>query len=93
MVKRFILWVLALAVSVCCGERHYVIIEVAKALESAQPGDTIIVQDGHYPDVDLHWHANATADKPVVVKALNPGKVVITGKSSLHSAARPPAVP
>ncbi|MCR5409287.1 MAG: right-handed parallel beta-helix repeat-containing protein [Bacteroidales bacterium] len=84
MVKRFILWVLALAVSVSCGERHYVIIEVAKALESAQPGDTIIVQDGHYPDVDLHWHANATADKPVVVKALNPGKVVITGKSSLH---------
>lgn len=84
MVKRVFLWGLALVVAVSCGERRYGVEDIAKALETARPGDTLVVRDGQYGDVVLRWRAQATAEKPVVVMAENPGKAVITGESSLH---------
>lgn len=84
MVKR-ILFSLSLVLALwSCGNRHYAITDIAKALDKAMDGDTLFVKDGEYADVKLVWKAAASPDTPVVVAAEHPGKVVITGESSLH---------
>ena len=84
MVRRIIIWGLALVLSASCGERSYMIAEVDKALIIAHPGDTIHVKGGVYTDVNLHWKTEASLERPIVVIAENPGEVILTGKSSLH---------
>lgn len=83
---RFIL-VLVLLVSATVSEaRDYEssLVDVAKCLKTAKPGDRILITDGTYSDVTLKWQAQGTADKPVIVEALHAGKVIINGKSSLQ---------
>lgn len=60
--------------------------EVASALKAAKPGDHIYVEDGVYADVLLKWSGQGSGQSPVVVEAVTPGRVVITGKSSLQLA-------
>lgn len=55
--------------------------EVAGRLKFAASGDTIFVADGAYSDLEMKWKAPGGA---VVVKALHPGQVTVTGKSSLR---------
>lgn len=84
MIKHF-LHIFLLVLAVCsCASRSYSLEDVGKALESASPGDTLIVRDGAWDDVDLRWCGKAEAGNPVVVKAEHPGQVVIGGRSSLH---------
>lgn len=83
MVRKCILWVLALTAMVSCGGRSYMLPEIEKALASAAPGDTLLIKDGNYADATLSWKASAPADKPVVVMAENPGKVILSGETSL----------
>lgn len=83
--RKHCVHILLLALAVCsCAPRTLSLGDVAKALESAGPGDTLIISDGVWNDVDLRWCGKADADKPVVVLAEHPGKVVISGRSSLH---------
>lgn len=60
--------------------------EVASCLSMAQPGDRIYIKDGQYDDIQLKWVANGTESAPVIVEALNPGKVKIGGSSTLRMA-------
>jgi len=57
--------------------------EVAEGLKVAQAGDTIVVANGVYRDVNLVWKAFGTTDRPIVVRAQEAGKVVLSGNSSL----------
>ncbi len=60
--------------------------DAMKALQSAKPGDTIIVATGTYKDVEISFVAKGDAAKPIVVKAQTPGKVIISGQSLLRLA-------
>lgn len=60
--------------------------EVASVLKTAKPGDRIQVKDGTYADISLKWSEQGSDKSPVVIEAVNPGQVVITGKSSLQLA-------
>lgn len=60
--------------------------EVASCLKTAQPGDQIYIQDGLYKDVQLKWVSKGTEKAPILIAALHPGKVKITGGSSLRLA-------
>lgn len=57
--------------------------DLNKLMESAQPGDTFLIQDGQWADMHLKVKAQGTAEAPIVIKALHPGKVIITGESTL----------
>lgn len=57
--------------------------EVGAALSRAAAGDTICISDGDYQDLELKWRAPGV---PVCVSALHPGKVILSGKSSLKIA-------
>lgn len=54
------------------------------AIKKAVPGDTIIMADQEWRDIDIKFKSNGTADKPVVLRAQTPGKVKLTGSSSLR---------
>lgn len=55
----------------------------AEAAQNITAGDTLILQDGTWPDASLKIHAEGTASKPVIIKAQTPGKVILTGTSRL----------
>lgn len=57
-----------------------------KALRNAKPGDTIVVANNTYKDVEIVFAAKGDAAKPIVVKAQTPGGVIISGQSSLRLA-------
>jgi poly(beta-D-mannuronate) lyase len=57
------------------------------ALSRAQPGDTLVLTNGTWRDATLVLSAAGTAGSPVTVRAETPGKVVLTGSSSLTFAA------
>ncbi len=84
MVKKLCPSLLLLLALCSCASRHYAITDIRKALDKAGDGDTLFVKDGEYADVKLVWKAAASPETPVVVAAEHPGKVVITGESSLH---------
>ncbi|MBS0479340.1 MAG: polysaccharide lyase 6 family protein, partial [Proteobacteria bacterium] len=60
----------------------------AAAAKGVQPGDRIILADGEWRDFQIKLVAEGTAAKPVVLTAEHPGKVVLTGQSSLAIAGR-----
>lgn len=49
----------------------------------AQPGDTIVIANGTYSDVNIELLGKGSAEAPIVVIAEEAGKVVISGNSSL----------
>ncbi len=58
--------------------------EFADALSNAKPGDKIILSNGTWKDFDILFAAEGTADRPIQLVAETPGKVVLTGQSSLR---------
>ncbi len=55
-------------------------------IKSSSPGDTLLILPGHYSDINLEIKAKGTKEKPVVIKAIIPGEIIITGMSSLKLA-------
>ncbi len=49
-------------------------------------GDVIKIKSGTYSDVRVSLTLNGTADKPIIIKADQPGKVILTGNSSISIA-------
>lgn len=54
-----------------------------KAVQSAKPGEVITIANGTYKDAQLILVGNGTSDKPIIVRAATPGKVILTGNSFL----------
>ena len=54
------------------------------AMKKVSSGGTVILKNGEWRDVMINAHGNGTKQSPVIVKAETPGKVLITGDSSLN---------
>lgn len=55
-----------------------------KAFAEAQPGDTIVMADGTWKDSEILFRANGTREAPITLRAQTPGKVILSGDSSLR---------
>lgn len=81
---RLILFALALAIPALAKDIPIAdAAGFAAAAQTVKAGDTLILQDGTWADAQLKLHAEGTAEKPVTIKAQNPGKVIFTGTSRL----------
>lgn len=61
-----------------------VIAEINSKIATAKPGDVIEIPDGTYSNIRINFTANGTEAAPIILKAKNPGKAVITGESTLR---------
>ena len=57
--------------------------ELTAAINSAKPGDVIVMKDGEWKDVNLEFGSTATEDAPITLKAQSAGKVILNGSSVL----------
>lgn len=57
--------------------------DIAKLTLQLQPGDHVILADGTWTDQPIRFEGKGTADKPITLRAEAPGKVTLTGKSSI----------
>src|SRR5687767_15758038 len=58
--------------------------EYSQAVERIVAGDVIILAKGEWRDFELVVTGNGTEAKPIAVRAEEPGKVLLTGQSSLR---------
>jgi len=58
--------------------------DIAGALGSLQPGDTLIMTDGVWTDQNIEFEANGTAAQPITLRAQTPGGVILNGDSTLE---------
>lgn len=58
--------------------------EFKQALNTLQPGDVVLLRDGEWRDAELVIEANGTAEAPITVRAEHPGRVLLTGNSSIR---------
>jgi poly(beta-D-mannuronate) lyase len=57
--------------------------DVASVAVKLQPGDVVVLANGEWNDQSIVLFGKGTAEKPITVRAETPGKVVLTGKSSV----------
>jgi len=57
--------------------------DIARVADTAKPGDVVVMADGTWENQVVVFKGKGTAEKPITLKAATPGKVVLTGKSSL----------
>lgn len=62
--------------------------ELHEAMRGARPGDVIELAPGEWKDVLLRVRGEGTADAPITVRAAEPGKTILTGKSSVRIGGR-----
>ena len=58
--------------------------EYNSAIKHISNGGTIVLKNGVWNDVTLNAYGSGTKQNPIIVKAETPGKVLITGDSSLN---------
>jgi poly(beta-D-mannuronate) lyase len=58
--------------------------ELSPALEKAKPGDVIVMADGIWNDQTIVFRNEGTADQPITLRAETPGRVILTGRSTLQ---------
>ena len=54
------------------------------ALESAAPGDVIILAKGNWPDTEIKVNRGGNENSPLEIRAESPGETLLTGKSFLE---------
>jgi poly(beta-D-mannuronate) lyase len=70
--------------SLLAGEIHITDpVDFKAALKHVQPGDELVIADGIWTNCQIIFEAAGTAEKPVILRAQTPGKVVLTGNSSI----------
>ena len=57
--------------------------DIAAALPDAKPGDTLVMVDGAWLNQAILFKATGNSDKPITLRPQTPGKVILSGKSSL----------
>ncbi len=60
--------------------------EISVAMQSASPGDTLIMVNGFWTDERIVFAGNGTEQENIVLKAETPGQVVLNGTSTLRIA-------
>lgn len=62
--------------------------EIAEAMKTAAPGDTLLMQDKVWRDQQVVFEGTGTAALPIVLRAETPGRVILSGTSVLQIAGR-----
>jgi poly(beta-D-mannuronate) lyase len=62
--------------------------ELAAAIRNARAGDSIVLADGVWRDVEILFMANGAENRPVTLTAQTPGHVILSGRSNLRLAGR-----
>ncbi len=57
--------------------------EISNAMNSAQPGDVLIMSDGVWNNQDIDFAGDGNASNPITLRAQTPGEVQLTGDSQL----------
>lgn len=57
--------------------------DLAALTNRFEPGDVVLLPDATWKDAVLTFRGKGTPEKPITLKATNPGKFVLTGRSSL----------
>jgi poly(beta-D-mannuronate) lyase len=88
LASRFIFSVLLLipcaATSFASDYRVSSFDELTNALEKAKPGDVVVMKDGTWTDQAIVFSGEGSADQPITLRAETPGRVVLTGRSSIR---------
>ena len=58
--------------------------DIENALELAQPGDTLIMQNGDWTNQSIDFEGFGTASNPITLRAETPGGVILNGSSNLR---------
>lgn len=83
---RVLLFALALAGSWAHAESAYRLLapnDLKSLTPRFEPGDFVLLPDATWEDATLVFRGNGTPEKPITLRAPNPGRFVLTGKSSL----------
>ena len=56
---------------------------LSSVLSKAQPGDTILLKDGTYNNLNVVIGCKGEQNKRITIKPVNPGKVILTGGSTI----------
>lgn len=77
-----------LLISSCSTDKNLVHnpVELNQAIVNAQPGDEIVMANGRWENLELLFKARGTEAQPIVLRAEEKGKVLITGQSNLRLA-------
>ncbi|MEE4310393.1 MAG: chondroitinase-B domain-containing protein [candidate division KSB1 bacterium] len=57
--------------------------ELQNAIQKAEAGDEIVLSNGIWENVQIHFYGTGTEDKPIKLRAESPGQVSIEGQSCL----------
>jgi poly(beta-D-mannuronate) lyase len=57
--------------------------EIARVENDLRAGDTVVLADGNWKDQAIVIESKATPEAPITFRAETPGKVILTGKSSV----------
>jgi len=57
--------------------------EFKVAVGNLKPGDELVMANGTWKDVELRFTGTGTQDKPILLRAEQPGLVIISGQSNL----------
>jgi poly(beta-D-mannuronate) lyase len=60
--------------------------EIETAMQSAQPGDTLLMKTGLWVNERIKFEGHGSEDHPIVLRAESPGSVVLNGYSNLRIA-------
>ncbi len=60
--------------------------EITAAMQTVQPGDTLIMATGVWQNADITFKGNGTATQPITLQAQVPGQVTLSGTSRLRLA-------
>ena len=58
--------------------------DIETAMETAQPGDTLIMNDGIWTDAEIDFVGNGAAGSPITLRPQTPGGVLLTGVSQMR---------
>src|SRR3954452_12428102 len=57
---------------------------LSRAIERARPGDSIVMADGNWRDLDLVLAARGEPGRPITLRAETPGEVILSGSCRLR---------
>src|SRR5256885_633170 len=57
--------------------------DIARLTNTLRPGDVLVMADGTWTDQAVVFRGRGTPDQPITLRAQTPGRVVLTGASSL----------
>ena len=80
---KFFLLVLVFCGLQALSAEHIISSAAELSALNLQPGDVVLLKNGNWKDQKLHFKANGTEAAPISLKAMEPGKVLLKGSSSL----------